>query len=239
MHDPNVLATVAGWLSRAGRVVSFSGAGLSKASGIPTYRDAGGLWTRGNNLRYSDIGALRDDPEGFLAFWAARREELAKAEPNAAHRALADLDRRVADVQHITQNVDGLLARAGCRVVHELHGSLARYRCDACGSAALSPQSRCPSCGAFARPDVVMFGEMLPMRTLAQAELAAKCSEVCLVVGTTAVVRPAAGIVEKAQGRGSKVVVINVEASEIDASADAVLRGRAEEVLPALIAALG
>jgi NAD-dependent deacetylase len=238
MNDALLLDTVAAWLGRARRIVSFSGAGLSKASGIPTYRDAGGLWTQGGNLRFSDIGALREDPEGFLAFWAARRAELEKAAPNAAHRALAALDRRDADVQHITQNVDGLLGRAGCGIVHELHGSLARWRCDACGGAPTPAQPLCPSCGRPARPDVVMFGELLPTRTLADAELAAKRSEVCLVVGTTAVVHPAAGIVGKAQARGSKIVVVNVEPSGIDANADAVLRGKAEEVLPALLAAL-
>jgi NAD-dependent deacetylase len=234
----NSLSTVAGWLSRARAIVSFSGAGLSKASGIPTYRDAGGLWTQGSNLRFSSIDALRDDPLGFLDFWATRCSELERAVPNAAHRALAELDGRVADVQHITQNVDGLLARAGCGVVHELHGSLARYRCDACGAGPWAPRLRCPSCNAFARPDVVMFGELLPMGTFAAAELAAKRSEVCLVVGTSAVVYPAAGIVETAQGRGSRIVVINVEQSEIDPLADAVLRGPAEEILPALIAAM-
>jgi len=239
MHAPNTLGTVAAWLSQARRIVSFSGAGLSKASGIPTYRDAGGLWTQEGNLRFSSVEAWREDPEGFLAFWGARRDELARAEPNAAHRALAALDRRQADVQHITQNVDGLLGRAGCGVVHELHGSLARWRCEACEAGAPFPaQDRCPACGGPARPDVVMFGELLPHRTLAAAELAAKRSEVCLVVGTTGVVHPAAAIVEKARWRGSKIVVINVEPSEIDAQADAVLRGKAEELLPELIGAL-
>jgi NAD-dependent deacetylase len=232
------VSKVAGWLSQARAIVSFSGAGLSKASGIPTYRDAGGLWTQGGNLRFSTSDALRDDPAGFLAFWSARLEELAKAQPNAAHRALAALDQRGADVQHITQNVDGLLARAGCRVVHELHGSLSRYRCDTCGSGPWPAQSYCPACRGPARPDVVMFGELLPTRTLAAAELAAKRSDVCLVVGTSAVVYPAAGIVEKAQVRGSRIVVINVEPSGIDALADVVLRGPAEEILPHLVDAL-
>jgi NAD-dependent deacetylase len=232
------VSTVADWLSRASAIVSFSGAGLSKASGIPTYRDAGGLWTQGHNLRFSSADALRDDPEGFLAFWSARLRELEGAQPNAAHRALAELDRLPADVQHITQNVDGLLTRAGCRVVHELHGSLSRYRCEGCGAGPWPAQARCPACGGLARPDVVMFGELLPARTLAAAELAARRSGVCLVVGTSAVVYPAAGIVEQAQARGSKIVVINVEPSEIDSLADAVLRGPAEEVLPALVRAL-
>ena len=230
------LDTVAAWLSEAASIVTFSGAGLSKASGIPTYRDAGGLWTQGNNLRYSSAESLRDDPAGFLAFWGARRVELERAEPSAGHRALAELERRrPGAVQHVTQNVDGLLGRAGCGVVHELHGSLARYRCDACGAGPFAPRETCPSCGALARPDVVMFGEMLDPRTLAQAELAAKRCAVCLVVGTSAVVQPAAGIVTKAQSRGARIVVVNVERTPLDDEADAVLPGPAEDVLPALV----
>lgn len=230
------LDTVAAWLADADSIVTFSGAGLSKASGIPTYRDAGGLWTQGNNLRFSSAESLRDDPEGFLAFWGTRRAELERAEPNAAHRALAELERRrPGAVRHVTQNVDGLLGRAGCGTVYELHGSLARWRCDACGTGLFAPRETCPSCGAPARPDVVMFGEMLDPRTLAEAELAAKRCAVCLVVGTSAVVQPAAGIVSKAQSRGARIVVVNVERTPFDDEADAVLAGPAEEILPALV----
>ena len=232
------LTTVAGWLSDADTIVTFSGAGLSKASGIPTYRDAGGLWTQGGNLKFSSAEALAADPEGFRAFWARRCADMDQAEPNAAHRAFAELERRRPDVQHITQNVDGLLGRAGCAVVHELHGSLARWRCDACGRRELAPQAPCPSCGAATRPDVVMFGEMLPEATFAAAELAAKRSRVCLVVGTTGIVYPAAGLVAKAQSRGSRIVVINVEPSDLDANADAVLCGPAERIVPELVAAV-
>lgn len=232
------LDTVAQWLAQAQRIVSFSGAGLSKASGIPTYRDAGGLWTQGGNLRYSSAEALRDDPEGFAEFWQRRQIELARAEPNAAHVALARLQALRPAVTHITQNVDGLLTRAGCRGVLELHGSLQRYRCDACGAADLTPTRLCPQCGAAARPDVVMFGEFLPDTVLAEAERAAKRSEVCLVVGTSAVVYPAAGLVEQAAARGARVVVINVEASAVDGLADRLLRGPAEQLLPALLSQL-
>lgn len=234
----NDLATVARWLSEADAIVTFSGAGLSKASGIPTYRDAGGLWKQAGNLKFSSAEALASDPEGFRAFWAHRCDDMAKAEPNAAHGAFVVLEGLRADVQHITQNVDGLLGRAGCAVVHELHGSLARWRCDACGTRGLAPQAPCPTCAAATRPDVVMFGEMLDGATFAAAELAAKRSQVCLVVGTTGIVHPAAGLVAKAQSRGSRIVVVNVEASELDAGADAVLRGPAERIVPALIAAM-
>ena len=234
----NDLATVARWLSDAKAIVTFSGAGLSKASGIPTYRDSGGLWKQDGNLKFSSAEAFADDPEGFRAFWARRCADMARAEPNAAHRAFVELEGLRPDVQHITQNVDGLLGRAGCAVVHELHGSLARWRCDACGTRDLSPLAPCPACGAPTRPDVVMFGEMLPEATFAAAELAARRSQVCLVVGTTGIVQPAAGLVAKAANRGSRVVVVNVEASELDALADATLRGPAEQLVPALVAAL-
>ena len=234
----NDLATVTGWLADAGAIVTFSGAGLSKASGIPTYRDAGGLWKQDGNLKFSSADALASDPEGFRAFWARRCDDMARAEPNAAHRAFLELERLRPDVQHITQNVDGLLGRAGCAVVHELHGSLARWRCDACGKRDVAPQAPCPSCGKPTRPDVVMFGEMLPEVTFAAAELAAKRSRVCLVVGTTGIVHPAAGLVAKARLRGSRIVVINVESSELDGNADAVLRGPAERIVPELVAAI-
>lgn len=234
----NDLHTVARWLSEADAVVTFSGAGLSKASGIPTYRDTGGLWKQDGNLKFSSMDALASDPEGFRAFWASRCEDMAQAEPNAGHRALRELERRHGGVQHITQNIDGLLTRAGCETVHELHGNLARWRCDACDARPLVPQAPCPNCGAATRPDVVMFGEMLDARTVADAGRAAKRARVCLVIGTTGVVVPAAGMVDKTSSRGGRIVVVNVEASEFDAGAHALLRGPAEEVLPALLAAM-
>jgi NAD-dependent deacetylase len=239
MRRMSELSTVAGWLARADAIVTFSGAGLSRASGIPPYRDAGGLWKQSGNLRFSSADALADDPAGFRAFWAQRCADMAQAEPNAAHRAFVALERLRPDVRHITQNVDGLLTRAGCAVVHELHGSLARWRCDACGMRAFAPCDDCPACGRPARPDVVMFGETLDDATFAAAELAAKRSQLCLVVGTTGIVYPAAGIVAKAASRGARVVVVNVEASDLDANAHAVLRGPAEQLVPALVAAMG
>jgi NAD-dependent deacetylase len=142
---------------------------------------------------------------------------------------------------HITQNVDGLLDRAGCRGVLELHGRLMRSRCDACmrGFGEDAPAStRCPDCGGLVRPDIVMFGEELPHVVHADAELASKRCEVFVLVGTSAVVHPAAGLPMRALARGAKLLVINQEPTPLDAEADAVLRGRAEELLPALVEAL-
>lgn len=223
------------WLSRATRITTFSGAGLSKASGIPTYRDSGGLWTQGNNLSFSTADAMKTDPAGFQAFWRARQAELEKASPNLAHLALARLGTLKPETVHITQNIDGLLTQAGCTTVHELHGNLGRYRCDSCGYTPLPPVDECTECGSAARPDVVMFGEHLPYGTLAQADFAAKRCEVMLVVGTSAVVHPAAGLAEKAKFRGARIVVINPEESALDHLADGILTGTAEELVPRLV----
>ena len=119
-------------LLRAERIVVMSGAGLSKASGIPTYRDAGGLWTQDGTARFSSIDELDRDPRGFRAFWAQRRKEVASAKPNAGHLALAQLQRLKPASTLITQNIDGLLTKAGVQDLLEIHGSLARDRCTAC-----------------------------------------------------------------------------------------------------------
>jgi NAD-dependent deacetylase len=233
---------VANWLGVARRTVVLSGAGLSKASGIPTYRDAGGLWTEGNQLRFSDAAAYESDPEGFLAFWDARRTELMRAQPNAAHRALANLQSRRPATTLVTQNVDGLLTRAGAGTVLELHGALARSFCTHCGAPdPAQERGHCLVCHLTTRPTVrpavVMFGEPLNSKILAQAQWASRQADLFLSVGTTALVHPAAGLAERAQARGAKLVVVNVEETVEDGRADAVLRGGAEVVLPALVEA--
>jgi NAD-dependent deacetylase len=237
----NDLARAADLLRAATRIASLSGAGLSKASGIATYRDQGGLWTEAGNLKYSQAENLRLDPEGFRAFWAARRAEVAPAQPNAGHLAFAQLQALRPGTVHATQNIDGLLTRAGCDGVLELHGNLMRDRCLACDAPAVphvDGASRCTQCGGELRPDVVLFGEMLPARVWADAEMAAKRSEVFVVAGTSALVHPAAGLPARALSRGAKRVVVNAEATPLDADADVVLRGPCETLLPALVEAM-
>ena len=229
------IRTVAEWLRAAERIVALSGAGLSKASGVPTYRGAAGLWKQGNSLAFSQADALTTDPDGFRAFWAARRADLANARPNAGHKALTTLQALKPQLVCVTQNIDGLLTAAGCVNVLELHGNMNRSRCVSCALGLRSEQSECTNCGAPSRPDVVMFGEELPRRILADAEWAAKNSDVCLVIGTSGVVYPAAGLAEKAKSRGARLVVVNLEPTALDSEADAVLVGLAEEVLPQLV----
>lgn len=227
-------------LMRAARRIGvLSGAGLSKASGIPTYRDADGLWMNGDALKFSHAEDLRRDPAGFTRFWAHRLGAVEAAAPNPGHLALARLQRLRPATTLITQNVDGLLSIAGGLDVLELHGSLRRWRCDHCGNRhGPWPLHRCLRCGSHARPDVVMFGEMLNEGVLLSAQTAARASDVFLVVGTTAVVHPAADLPLEALANGGRLVTLNVETSHLDASASAVLLGPAEDLLPRLVAGL-
>jgi len=236
------LEQVASWLADADRIAVLSGAGLSRASGIPTYRDAGGLWTNPANLRFAEIDEFRRDPGGFNEFWSARRREMAQTSPNPGHVALARLQQLRPSTTLITQNVDGLLTRAGASGVLELHGNLARDRCEACGAThAEALGGCCAACGAPSgrlRPDVVMFGELLDTRVIGLAELASRQAEVFLLVGTSAVVYPAAGLAEHAHRKGARLVEINPNPTDFSDFCHASLRAPAEVVLPKLVGGL-
>lgn len=230
-------------LQSAERIAVLTGAGLSKASGIPTYRDKGGLWTQEGTARFSSVEEFERNPLGFGAFWDERRREIAKAVPNAGHVALARLQQLKPGTALITQNVDGLLTKAGAREVMEVHGSLSRERCSSCGAAREHQDetsrrgvASCSICkAALFRPDVVMFGELLDPRVSAQADYSAKTAQVFVLAGTSALVYPAAGWAEKAQSRGAKLVVINLEATPFDKLAHVVAHGRTEEFLPRVL----
>ena len=164
--------------------------------------------------------------------------------PNPAHLALAALERRVPEFLLITQNVDGLHQRAGSQRVVELHGNIARVKCSREGTLVATWEDpgdelppRCPACGAFLRPDVVWFEELLPPEPLAHAEEAARHCDVLLVVGTSAEVYPAAALPEHARRGGARVIEINPNETPLTAEADYTLRGPAGSVLPALLAA--
>jgi NAD-dependent deacetylase len=223
----------------------LTGAGMSADSGVPTFRDAQtGLWSRFDPMQLASPEGFREDPTLVWRWYAWRRELVARAEPNAGHRALAHAQARFDRLRIVTQNVDGLHQRAGSREVLELHGNILRTRClQACGIRFEAPDElpageppRCPGCGSWLRPDVVWFGEMLDPATLREAEDACCGAAVVLVVGTSGLVYPAAGLPMLARRAGAKVVIVNPHPSEIDAVADVVLRGSAATVLPALLA---
>ncbi|GIV58547.1 MAG: NAD-dependent deacylase [Bacteroidetes bacterium] len=234
-------------LARARRVAVLTGAGISAESGIATFRDAGGLWERFRPEELANVRAFLRNPELVQGWYAYRRRIVEQAAPNAGHRALAELETLIADFTLITQNVDGLHQRAGSRNVLELHGNLMRTYCIDCGRSASADElaalaegapARCVACGGLLRPDVVWFGEMLPVEAYEGAEAAARRAEVFLSVGTSAVVYPAAGLPLLAREHGAYVAEVNPEASAIAGALDEVVAGRAGEVLPRLVAAV-
>ncbi len=232
-------------LAGARRIVSFSGAGLSAESGVPTFRDpqTGGMWAKYDPMVLASPEGFAADPEMVIDWYALRRRTVAAAMPNAAHAALA----RRPDMVHVTQNVDDLLERAGAERVIRLHGELAADRCHGpCGyreaiDLARPPGLRdCPCCGSRLRPDVVWFGEPVPSEAWQAATEACSECEALLVVGTSAAVYPAAGLIGLARAGGAAIVVVNTQRSAASGLADVELLGKASAVVPALFpAAMG
>ena len=232
-------------LRGAQRVVVLTGAGISAESGIPTFRDAmTGLWARFRPEELATPEAFLRDPKLVWNWYAWRRTLVEGAAPNAGHRALVELESRVPDFLLVTQNVDGLHARAGSRRIAELHGNITRTKCFDCERVpddgeqpgdAVPP--RCAHCGGMLRPDVVWFGEMLPAEALGEAMQATADCEVFLSVGTSTVVEPAASLPFSALRAGAVVVEVNPDPTPLTPQASFSLRGPAATVLPALVAA--
>jgi NAD-dependent deacetylase len=229
------------WLQSASSIAILTGAGISTESGIPTFRGPGGLWREYRPEELATPQAFARDPKLVWEWYDWRRGLIAQAAPNAGHTALAELERRAKDFTLITQNVDGLHDRAGSRRLLKVHGDIWTVRCSQCGRERHDARPSIPdlppycTCGALERPGVVWFGESLPSDVWQQAERAAQQSQVFLVIGTSAVVYPAAGLVGLAKSAGAKVVEINVAETPISEMVDSSLRGPAAEILPKLI----
>ena len=219
----------------------LTGAGISAESGVPTFRGDGGLW---KDYKAEDLAtpeAFVKDPRLVWEWYNWRRELIAKVLPNAAHKALVRLEIRKREYTLITQNVDGLHDRAGSGRMLKLHGDIWRMRCTVCG--ANWPDRRAPlpkipphcACGGLARPGVVWFGEPLPDGMMKEAEHAAGAAEVFLVIGTSAVVYPAAGLVPYAKRGGARVIEINTDDTPFTNLVDCALRGPAGVLLPQLV----
>jgi NAD-dependent deacetylase len=231
-------------VSQARAIVSFSGAGLSAESGIATFRDRSdpnSLWAKFDPMQLASPEGFEADPKMVIEWYAWRRRKLPAVQPNAAHHALATRS----DILNITQNVDDLLERAGVpreSIVH-LHGSITEDRCHgSCGRVEAIDLSdppllrSCGDCGAPMRPNVVWFGEMLPRDAWERAERACRGCDLLLVIGTSAEIYPAAGLIEVAKTRGAKVIVVNPNASGASHLADIEINAKAGEVLPRILA---
>jgi NAD-dependent deacetylase len=244
-------------LRSAGRVMALSGAGISAESGLSTFRDPQtGYWSTFNPEDLASRRGFERNPGRVWSWYAVRRQAAARAQPNPGHQALAALQDYYPEMVVVTQNVDGLHQKACSRDVIELHGNIQRILCfeehtpvDYRDQAELTAEQLaavergewlsvplCPRCGSLLRPDVVWFGEALPRAALLRADATAASCDVCFVVGTSAIVYPAAGLPETAHRAGALVVEVNPEETELTPHADISLRGKAGEVLPYLAA---
>lgn len=233
-------------LHRAQSVTVLTGAGISAESGVPTFRDAqSGLWARYDPYQLATADGFAADPKLVWEWYAWRRKLVAKAQPNDGHIALVRLQDCYSPFTLITQNVDGLHARAGSRDVIELHGNITRTKCFVDGIPATEWDDegdmppRCTRCGAWLRPDVVWFGEELPAAALAEAELAAETCDLFFSVGTSSLVYPAAGLADLAKQSGATIVEINPDQTPLSLGAHYSLRGTAGSILPLIVDAVG
>jgi NAD-dependent deacetylase len=247
--DPAVLDRARGLLTDADSVLAFTGAGVSTASGIPSFRGEGGIWTRFDpeDFRYE---RFLDDPEGFWELRAELTRELAldEAEPNTCHTAMAEAYHEGRIEAVVTQNIDGLHQEAGVpdEDVIEIHGSTRRTRCVDCGATSPIAETMqridegqlppaCPGCGGVVKPDVVLFGEQLPAEAFRRAERLAGEADVMLVAGSSLTVWPAAGLPERTLAGGGELGGVNTEPTKADDRARAAIRGRVEAVVPRLV----
>jgi len=230
-------------LTKAEKVVVLTGAGISAASGIPTFRGENGLWTKLKPAELASIEAFYRNTTIVSEWYKHRREIIEDCQPNAAHRALVELAEMVPEFTLITQNIDGLHQRAGSRDVIELHGTIAENYCARCGrrySVAEFDEmfNHSPNhiphcfCGGLVRPDVVWFGESLPAAAYEKAYLAALQADLFLSIGTSAQVRPASDLPMLAKKQNALLIEINIVKTVLTPYTDLFLQGSADKILP-------
>ncbi len=224
----------------------LTGAGVSAESGVPTFRGKDGLWKQFRAEELATPEAFARDPGLVWEWYRWRRNLIREKEPNPAHRALVELEKRIlergGEFGLITQNVDGLHEKAGSRRVIPIHGNIWEVRCadPACGwkkvdRGELDPLPRCPECGGLARPGVVWFGEALPEEALVEVERILRGCDLFLVAGTSGVVQPAASFAWAARRRGAKVIEVNLVPTPLTQAAHLAFHGPAGEILPRLV----
>lgn len=228
-------------LQNAHSVGVLTGAGISAESGIPTFRDQGGLWQQVKPEEMANFEAFLNNPNLVQKWYQHRREIIFNSQPNAGHLALVDMENLFSKFNIITQNIDNLHQRAGSKNVIELHGNINRNYCSRCLAPAPEPVCekpetlRCQHCGAPIRPDIVWFGEMLPPESLEDAINVCRTAEVFFSIGTSSLVHPAARLPLLAQEYGAYTVEVNPERTSITGFMDESLIGQAGVILPELL----
>ncbi len=233
-------------IRKARRAVVLTGAGLSTPSGIPDFRSEGsGLWSRDEPLEVASLTNFRTHPETFYAWFRPLAGQIFGAQPNAAHRALAQLEAEAGLGSIATQNIDMLHQKGGSRSVIELHGSLRTLSCTQCfhqveSEAYLQPlietgeMPRCPDCGAVLKPDVILFGEQLPQKAWLEAQRKCRACDLILVAGSSLEVLPVAGLPMQALDHGAHLVIVNNTPTYLHDRADAAILADVAEVIPAI-----
>jgi NAD-dependent deacetylase len=236
-------------IRRSHHMIAFTGAGHSTASGIPDFRSPGsGLWEKDNPMLVASIWAFRLNPKTFYCWIRPIADLLLHASPNPAHYALAELEAAGFLQVIVTQNIDNLHQRAGSRRVLELHGHMREATCIRCykkvpidpGLERLVLDGKVPhcDCGGVLKPDVILFGEQLPVRVLNEALAEARRCDLILVAGSSLEVTPAADVPFLAVENGARAIIVNLQPTAFDPQADVVIHGDVAEVLPEIVAAV-
>jgi NAD-dependent deacetylase len=236
-------------IRESGRTVALTGAGVSVPSGIPDFRTPEtGIWTKVDPMEVAHIDVFRRDPARFWSYYRPRFHMLGEKEPNRAHEALAELERRGLLAGVITQNIDRLHRAAGSRNVVEVHGSIATSSCLDCGASYAVDEvealfdregvALCGDCGGPVKPDVVLFGELLPETAMAAAQELAEGADLMLCVGSSLVVHPVASLPALTLERGGRLAIVTMGPTPYDAEAELKLEGEVDEELSDLLAAL-
>ena len=227
-------------LTEAKNIVFFTGAGISAESGIPTFRGKDGIWNKLKPEELANFDAFIKNPSMVWEWYNHRKKIIHESKPNAGHLAIAEMQSLFDDVTVVTQNIDNLHRRAGSKNIYELHGNIERNYCIKCRTFfnnELDFSNGVPkcNCGGLIRPDVVWFGEYLPEDQFEGGERASVLSDIFFVVGTSAVVYPAAGLVLAAKRSGSFIVEVNSESTEISSLCDDSFFGEAGKILPEIL----
>lgn len=230
-------------LGKAQKVVVSTGAGTSAESGVPTFRGEDGIWKKMRPEELATVDGFMNNPSLVWEWYQYRRDLMSKVGPNPGHYAIAELEKIFPQFTLITQNIDGLHARAGSRRILELHGNILKNKCLDCGRPFMEEinlDSGLPhcGCGGMIRPDVVWFGEMLPQDTMREAFKSAEEAQVFFSVGTSAVVQPAATLPYMASRSGAYVVEVNIEPTPLTPVCSVFLEGKSGDILPRIVEAL-